>query len=208
MVQILRRCLRANLAQFRQARHRAVVVHDFADHADGALAGQVHQVHGGFGMAGALQDAAGPRAQRKHVAGLDQVLRHRRRRGHDVNRPRAVAGADARRDAVRGVHAHLKIGPEAFAVVVHHAVNAELLEPLGGGRHANQAAPEFGHKIHRRGGHVLAGDDEIAFVFAVFVVHHDDHFAPADFSNDGFDSVAGFFHSTAGSLTAGGKKVT
>ena len=62
---------------------------------------------------------------------------------------RAVGGADAGGDAARGVHAHLKIGAKALAVLLHHAVNAKLLQPFGGRRHANQPAPEFGHEIDR-----------------------------------------------------------
>ena len=37
------------------ARHRAVLVHDLDEHADGRLAGQPHQVDGRLGMPGAHQ---------------------------------------------------------------------------------------------------------------------------------------------------------
>jgi hypothetical protein len=33
----------------------------------------------------------------------------------------------------------------------------------------------------------LRGHDEVAFVFAVFVVHHHDHFAARDCGNDVFN---------------------
>ena len=51
-----------------------------------------------------------------------------------------------------------------------------------------------GHKIDGGGCGVLAGDDEVAFVFAVGVVHDDDHFAFAQFGDDGFDGVKRIFH--------------
>ena len=137
--------------QLRQPRHCAVVVHDFADDADGAAAREARQIHGGLGVAGALQHAAGPGAQRKNVAGLDQILRHGGRRGHDLDGFRAVGGADAGADAARGVHAHLKIGAEALAVFPDHAPDAELFEPFARGRHANQPAAELGHEIDRGG---------------------------------------------------------
>ena len=120
--------------------------------------------------------------------------------GHDLNGPGAVGGADAGGDAARGVHAHLKIGAETLAVLAHHAVNAELLQPLGGRRHANQAAPEPGHEIDGGGRDVLRRHDEIALVLAVGIVHDDDHFAPADVGDDGFDAVESFFHSAKTSV--------
>ena len=182
-------------SQFRQPRHRAVVVHDFAEHADGAQPGELREVHRRLGVAGALQHAAGPRAQRKNVAGLHQILRHGGGRRHDLNGFGAVGGADAGGDAARGVHAHLKIGAKTLAVLMHHAVNAELLQPPGGRRHANQPASEPGHEIDGGGRDVLAGHDEVALVLAVFIIHDDDHFPPADVRNDGFDAVESFFHS-------------
>ena len=42
----------------------------------GAQPASVHEIHRGLGVAGALQHAAGPGAQRENVAGLDQILRH------------------------------------------------------------------------------------------------------------------------------------
>ena len=141
--------LSGEFQQLRQARHCAVVVHNFAKHADGTQAGELRQIHGGLGVAGALQHAAGARAKRKHVAGLDQILRHGGGRGHDLNRLGAVGGADAGGDAARGIHAHLKIGAKIFAVLLHHAFNAQLLQAFGGRRHANQPAPESRHEIDR-----------------------------------------------------------
>ena len=63
----------AEFHQLGHARHGAVVVHDFADDAGGREAGQAGQIHGGFGLAGAHQDAAFARAQGENVAGAGQV---------------------------------------------------------------------------------------------------------------------------------------
>ena len=56
------------------AGHRPVVVHDLADHAARLEAGEPREIDGGLGLAGALEDAAGPRAERLDVAALDEVL--------------------------------------------------------------------------------------------------------------------------------------
>ena len=61
-------------AKFRQAGHGAVVVHDFADDGDGAAAGQAGEVDGGFGVSGALENAAVFGPQGKDVAWLDKVF--------------------------------------------------------------------------------------------------------------------------------------
>ena len=55
--------------------HRAVVVHDLADHAGRGEARQTRQVDRGFGVAGAHQHAAVARHQREDVAGRHDVLR-------------------------------------------------------------------------------------------------------------------------------------
>ena len=88
-----------------------------------------------------------------------------------------------------------KIGAKTFAVLLHHAVNAELLQPLGGGRHADESAPEPGHEIDGGGRDVLRGHDKVAFVLAVGVVHDDDHFAFAQIGDDGFNFIERIFHS-------------
>ena len=69
IVTILRPCVARELHQVGQARHRAVVVHDLADHAGGRQAREPRQVDGALGLAGAPQHAALARAQREDVAG-------------------------------------------------------------------------------------------------------------------------------------------
>ena len=55
------------------ARHRAIVTHDFADHPGGSQASQTHQVNGTFRMTTTLENAAFNCAQRKDMAGHDDV---------------------------------------------------------------------------------------------------------------------------------------
>ena len=44
---------------------------------------------------------------------------------------------------------------KALAVLPHHALDAQLLQALGGRRHADQPAPVLGHEIHGRRRHEL-----------------------------------------------------
>jgi hypothetical protein len=123
--------------QGRQPRHGAVVVHDFADDANWPRPGQGNEIDGRLGMARALQYAAGFGAQREHVTGLHQVVRHRCGRGHDANGSGTVGRADAAADATGCVHGNLEIGAENFAVLFHHALDTELLQAFTRGRNAN-----------------------------------------------------------------------
>ena len=68
---------RAVALEVGDARHRAVVVHDLADHAGGVQARQPREVDGRLGLPRALQHAAGLGLQREDVAGLDEVARRR-----------------------------------------------------------------------------------------------------------------------------------
>ena len=187
--------------QLRQPRHRAVVAHDFANHADGPAACQLHQVHRCFRVPGALQHAAGFGAQWKHVPRLHQVVQYRRRIGHHLNGARTVGRADAGGDAARGVNADLKIGLERLAIVTDHPLDAQLLQPFGGGWHANQAAAVLGHEIDGLRRRVLGGHDQIAFVLAVSVIHHDDHPAFPQLLDHRFDGIKRLLHLSRLNLT-------
>jgi hypothetical protein len=92
------------------------------------------------------------------------VFRRGSRVGHDLDCPRPIRRADAGRDAVSRVNAYLKIRPEDLAVLFDHALDTELLQPLGIRWHADQPAPVFGHEVDRRGRDVLRGHDEVALV--------------------------------------------
>ena len=106
----------AELLQLRDARHGPVLVHDLADHAGGVEAGQAGQVHAGFGLPGAHQHAALPRAQREDVAGAREVGRAAVRVDGDEDGAGAVGGRDAGGDAVARVDGFAERGAEPGGV--------------------------------------------------------------------------------------------
>ena len=77
----------------------------------------------------------------------------------------------------------------AFAVVEHHALDAELLESLRRGGNADEAAAEPGHEVDRLGRRLLGGHDQVALVFAIGVIDDDDHFAARDVAQHRLDGV-------------------
>ena len=127
------------------------------------------------------------------MSGFGQIAGHALGAGQDLDRLGAIAGADARADAVRGVDRHGEIGAMQFAVVRHHALQSELAGPRLGERDTNKTASVLGHEIDRLGRDLGCGHDQIALVLALGVVGHDNHFTRADIAQDGFDGIKGRF---------------
>jgi hypothetical protein len=161
-------------------RHRAVLFQDFADHAGGLQPCQPRQVHAALGLAGAHQHPAFARAQRIDVAGADEfgagrVLAHGLQNGG-----RAIACRDARTAGAPRGDRHGECGAERSLVITDHHAEAELVDSLGRHRQANQAAPVFGHEVDGFRRCQLGGHAEVALVFALLVIHQDDHAAAAN----------------------------
>jgi len=175
--------------EFRQAGHGAVFAHYLADDADGTTTCHTSEIDRGLGVAGALQDAPGFGPQRENVPGLHEVVTHRGGISHDLERSGAIGGADSRRDPRRGIDADLEVRAKAVLVVLHHFLDAELLQPLLGGWRANKAATMLGHEIDGLGRCMLRGHDQIALILAIRIIDHDDHLAGADVRNNGINGV-------------------
>jgi hypothetical protein len=60
-------------------------------------------------------------------------------------------------------------------VQVRLRVQRELVAAFGGQRQAHDAARVRDHEVDGRGGDLLGRDDEVALVFAVFVIDQHDH---------------------------------
>ena len=68
-----------------------------------------------------------------------------------------------------------------------HQAEAQVLQPLLGQRQADQSAPVLRHEIDGFGRDFLGRHGQVAFVFAVFVVHHHHHPPLADLVDGGLD---------------------
>ena len=175
----------AEFVELRDARHGAVVVHDFADDASGLEAGDAGEIDGSFRLASANEDAAVARAQRKNMAGAREVFGARFGIDGGEDGDGAVGGADAGGDAAARVDGFAEGGAESGRVAWRHGSEIQRVAALLGEREADQAAAVCGHEIDGFGRDFFGGHGEIAFVFAVFVVDDDDHAALANFF-DGF----------------------
>lgn len=175
--------------QFGAARHAAAVVDDLAEHPGRAAPGEQRQIQRRLGVPGALQHPTGPGAQREDMAGTGEVVRFGSRVGQGVEGRRAIGGGDAGAGAVAVVDADGEGGLVRFAVGLDHQRQFERIEALAGQRDADQAAAVADQEGHLRGADGIGGDDQVAFVFAVGVVDHDDEFAAGDGGDSGLDGI-------------------
>ena len=120
------------------------------------------------------------RAQREDVAGLDEVVRCRRRVDRDVNGVRAVGGRDAGRHALAGLDRIRECSAEVRLVPLRHLREAELLAALSAQAEADQAACVRRHEVDGVRGPELRGDDDVPLVLALGIVDDDDHLPVPD----------------------------
>ena len=179
--------LAAKFVQLRDARHRAVFVHDFADDGGWVQSRDAREIDARFGLSGANEHASIPRAQRKNVAGPRKILRPRLGIDRGENGDRAVGRADACRDAETSVDRFGERGAVHRSIDRRHQRQMQLVAAIFGERQADQPARILRHEIDGFRRDFFGGHREVAFVFAVFVVDEDNHPPLADVFDSLFD---------------------
>ena len=175
--------------QIAAPRHAAIFIQNLDDHRRRFESGQTRQIAAGFGVACARQYAARARHQREDMPRLHQILRLCIRLHCGLHGNRAVRRRDAGGDAFGRFDGDGEIGFQRGGVVAHHQRQAQLLAALLRQRQANQPAPVARHEIDvfrldRFGRH-----QQVAFVFAIFIVHDDDHLAGLDVFDNFFGRI-------------------
>ena len=176
------------LLEFRGPHHGAILPHDLTAEAHLLQAGQAHQVHGGLGVAVALQHAVVLGQQGEHVAGAAEVLGL----GIGVHALHSGEGPLGGGDACGGVHMVDGDGEGGLVVVGvpgDHLGELEFFHILIGHGHADEALAVGGHEVHVLRGGKLCRADEIPLVLPVGVVGAEDHFALAQVLQGLFDGV-------------------
>ena len=174
----------AEIEKLRDACHRAVVIHNLAYYRGGFEIGEFHQVDSPFGLPCADEDPAITGAKREDVAGTREIGRFRVVGDGGLNCVGAVGGADTGGDTLCGVDTDGEGGVEPSGVVEDLRVKGESVAFFAGQRQADEAPPEFGHKVYCLRRYFFRGADEVAFVFAVFIVNQDNQFARAKVVKD------------------------
>ncbi len=113
------------------------------------------------------------------------------RRHRHLHGARAVGGRNAGGHAFGGFDGDGEGRAVLGAVARGHGRQLQALAALAGERQADQAAAKAGHEVDGLGRHVVGGQHQVAFVFAVFFVDQDDHAPGAHVGHDVFDGRDG-----------------
>lgn len=185
----------SDLHEVWEAGHGAVFVEDFDENASGVEACEAGEVNGCLCMSGAAEYAAIFGDEGEDVAGAGVVAAFGFGFGHVGDAGSAVvsrdAGGTAEADEVDGDG---EGGLVEGCIFLHHVAEVEFAGAGFGDRRTDEAATEFGHKINYSGVDEFGGADEVAFIFAVFVIDDDNNFALADVFERFLDGVELKFH--------------
>jgi len=154
-------------------------------------------------MAGATEDPALLRDERKEMAGSDEVARHAVGIEDRRNRLGSLGGSDAGfRGAV--VYGHGEGGAERRGVCGHHHWQVEPFGHIWQDRHANLTASLPDHEVDHLGRRSVGGTDEVALVLAVFVVGDDHGLATGNRGDGGLDGGEAAGHAAEPMAGVGG----
>ncbi len=140
-------------------------------------------------MPGAHEHAAFARTQRKGVAGPQEIGGFRVGIEQLFDRRGAIVRGDTGRRESARFDRNGKCRFVNGRVVAHHLRNLQFVKPRPKQRDADEAAGLFAHEVDRFGRDFLGRHHQIALVFAILVVEHDDHLAGADVVDRVLDRV-------------------
>ena len=163
------------LLELRRAHHMPVVRHDLAAESRGVKPREPREVCRRLRVARAAQHAALDGAQREDVSRAAELRGLCRRIDEQAHRAAALERGDARRRVVR-IDGDGKRRLVIVRVVLHHLTNLQLVEPAADDRRADEPLRVRRHEIHVLGRQLLGGDDDVALVLAILIVHDDEHF--------------------------------
>ena len=169
------------------SRHAAVLVQDLDDRRRRLEAREPRQVTAGLGVTGTRQHATRLGHHGKDMPGLAEVLGPRVLGHRHAHRPGTVVGGDAGRDPLHRLDGDREIGGMALIRLGDHQRQAQLRAAVARHRQADQAAAVAGHVVDVLGSHEFGGHEQVAFVLATLVVHHDHHLAVAYVGDDVLD---------------------
>ena len=145
--------------------HFAVITHDFADDAGGLEAGEAGEVDRGFGLSGANEDSALACAERKDVAGTDEIAGSGCGIDGRADGVGAVGRGDAGGDAFASFDGLSEGRAEARGVLLRHGKEAEVVGALFCERQADKTATIAGHEVDGLGRDVLRSKGQVALRF-------------------------------------------
>ncbi len=123
-------------------------------------------------MAGTYEYAAILCAQREHMARFAQILDFCLGRNSRANGDGTIMRRNSCGDSFGRFDAHRKSRAKARRVLVHHGRESQLIGNAIAQRQAHHATGMANHECHVLFGNVLGGNHQVAFVLAIFIIHH------------------------------------
>jgi hypothetical protein len=126
----------------------------------------------------AAKYATRARAQWEYVSRPAKVRTDRIGVGQGIDGFGAILGGYSSTNSMAfKVYAHGKCGLVGVCIALNHGMQVELVAALVHEWNAYESSCVRGHKIYGFGAYSLCQGHEVALVFAVFVVHDNDHLA-------------------------------
>ena len=108
-------------------------------------------------------------ARRHDVIGLGMGV-HR-----SFNCARPIIGRNTCRHTVTRLNRNSKGCGTTALIVAHHGRQAKLIDPLSRQRQANQTTALHGHKVDDLRGCKFSRNNEITFIFPIFIINKNNH---------------------------------
>ena len=163
--------------QLGHAGHSAVLVHNLDKGGSRAESCQLCQVHGGLGMASPTEYSFFLGIQGRDVPRASKVARLGVGVGQSLDGGGTVMGRDTRGAAFNLIY-HDGKGRAQHGSILRRLAGQIQFVATGDRQRCAQHSPSLvKHKVHLLGRNLLGSDNKIAFVLAVFVVHHDKELA-------------------------------
>jgi hypothetical protein len=112
----------------------------------------------------------------------------------DMHRGGPVCRRDPGGDVFARIDRDGKGRPERGGVFNGLLRQLQLFHSLRGEGEADQTPGMLGHEIDGMRGHLFRRNDEVAFIFPVFIVHQDDELALFDVADGVFDTIERAWH--------------
>jgi hypothetical protein len=128
-------------------------------------------------LAAADKDAAGTGTQRKDVAGAREIVRFRSWIHGYANGMGAIVGGDAGGDSFSGINGFAKRGAETGRVHGRHGLEFEAIAGGGIDGQTDKAAAMSGHEVYGFRGDFIGRQREVAFIFAILIIHYNQNFS-------------------------------
>ena len=181
--------LLSELFQLGTPHHLSIVIEDFTDDTGRIEVGQPSEIDARFGLTDSLQHPTWPATQRKDMAGPPQIFGRRCGINSNVDGLPTVPGGDPRRNAepFRPVYAYGECRSVGLCILVGHLLQTQRTASFGREGETNEPPAVLGHEIDGVGGHALGCTDQVALVFSILVVRHDDQTALTNIFYSFFD---------------------